>query len=194
MADVVPQSPLAGGFVHNDWLGQLTNLATVQRLSETLVPVQEMMNFQRRVRDVLVLLSAGVGQKAIVTGVVPINESWRLMYASFRHDDSGSHTISFRYNADRPSPINVLIWQDRVVGGQEMPMYPSSFEPVVDAEDRVRPKAPEPVVWMPGDTITIVDNDVAIDPTVEWEFALRYEVRPAMARYENDTIFTGQTF
>lgn len=184
------QTPEAGAFALNDWLGQTDNEATVQAIETVLLPTQEMMPFQRKIRQVLIQVSPGIGQVPIISGKVPRNESWLLHRASA--ETSEGHFYTFSVLPLRNGSILHKIGNFSLETGIQTPLYPSRWEQTVNNNERFNM---QPGYWpefMPGDLVQFNTSEVAVAAHVV-KFQMRYEVRPVPNLFENDEVFAGQT-
>jgi len=197
MVDAVPQSPRAGSFILNDWLGQQTNLATIQGLSTTLVPVQTVREFQRRIRSVgNVTIPVTIGQFVTFSAVVPEDETWQIQFVGVNHVDApaNDHNITLRIIPGVPADQPYVVARVEVDSGQDTPLYPSHVLTTAASDVRFVARGAQILEAFPGDTVQIFDETALIAATGTFRPVIRYEVGPPPFLNERDRVFVGATF
>jgi len=189
-----PQSPLSGGFNLNDWLGQLTNLATLEDILRTLQPVQELREFQRRIRNVQLNTSPTIGQFTTFSKTVPENEAWRLLWVGYTQLDTGTdHVVQVRIIPRIPVDSPIPIFRGGVAAALDACLYPShrgfgSSSGVFFADSG------PPFELFPGDQLNVFDETAVVGAASTATLRLRYELIPIPVTQEVDTGFGSSVF
>jgi len=162
----------------NDWLGQTNNEATVRGISQDLQPVQELMPFQRKFRDVDGDIAPDAGEEAQLTGIVPIGEMWRIHNVSVNTADSIAHTVSLRIqsvvNATAPYEIARLV----ALAGIDTPLFPAGNF-VANNDGRWKWAGGPLPIALPQDTVIIEDHTTTATAARVLKISVRYEILPA---------------
>jgi len=185
------QTPDAGQFSLNDWLGQSNNSATVKGIETDLRPVMEMMPFQRKIRTAAMVATVGVGQIALFQRKVPRNEIWRLHFVSIEHNDAGNKNVRLSILQDISTTIIYNITRRSIDPNIETPLYPSVSQDPIDTDlfDQRGGPAPE---LIGGDTLQVIQIQAGTNAGRTWNVTLRYEILPAAneAQPDNDFVIT----
>jgi len=170
-----------------------TNVAPIGFSQNVLVPSQEMAPFQRKFRDVPINLASVAGQRTITTGRVPRNEIWKLVALSIRHDDSVDHTFRLRCNSPLAPNVSWDYMVQIVGGGTETPLYPA-IPYTADSNGLFNIRGGPPPEWLAGDTLTILDDTVAIAANVITFITMRLEIMPQLRVKSLDELISGVAF
>lgn len=168
--------PRLGSLRWADWTNRASNLALVRAQGTVLIPVQELLPFQRQIVEEDVALALVLGQVALFTARVPIDEAWRILNVTLEHDDSVTHDVRFGYFPRAGAGNFRAISNLPVAVGQETPIYNSSAALAAATQFGVR--GPVPVEFFPDDDINILDQTVAANANVLWGLRIRYEQIP----------------
>jgi len=124
---------------------------------------------------------------------VPATEMWELVTLSIRHTDSVDHTFRLRCNSPL-APNQSWDYVVQIVGaGTETPLYPAiAFTADSNGLFNIR-GGPKPI-WLPFDTLTILDDTLVVDANINTFITMRLEILPAPRRKELDTIINGIAF
>jgi len=183
----------SGSIGLTDWLDIAVVTAPIGFNQNVLVPSQEMMPFQRQFRDVPINLASVAGQRTITTGRVPVTEIWKLVALSIRHDDSVDHTFRLRCNSPLAPNVSWDYAVQIVGGGTETPLYPAiAF--TADSNGLFNIRGGPPPEWLGLDTLTVLDDTVAVNANVITFITMRLEIRPAARLKDADSIITGVAF
>jgi len=187
------ETTAAGSIGLTDWLDIAKITAPIAYNQNILVPSQEMMAFQRQFRDVAVNIASVAGQRTISTGRVPVTEMWELVALAIRHTDSVDHT--FRLRANSPLAPNVS-WDYAVQiisPGSDIALYPAiPFS--ADSNGLFNIRGGPPPKWLGLDTLTVLDDTVAIDANINTFITMRLEILPAARLRDADEIINGVAF
>lgn len=152
-----------------------------------------MLPFQRQVRELDLSAGPSAGQQALFTANVPANESWRMIDATYFHDDSTTHIIRWGYTPRAGAGAGLrIITRISVNMNLETPLY-RSFS-VEDSTSRFAPRGPERVEFFPRDQVTFLDLTAATDADVTATLRLRYELIPLPLSVVLDDVFTQTSF
>ncbi len=176
-----------------DWLDVAVITAPVGFNQNILVPSQEMMPFQRQFRDVAINQASVVGQRILASGTVPVTEMWELVALGIRHDDSVDHTFRLRCNSPL-APNQSWDYAVQIIPpGQETPLYPA-IPYTADSNGLFNIRGGPPPKWLGLDTLTILDDTVAVNANVITFITMRLEILPAARLKDADSIITGVAF
>lgn len=188
------QKDLVGQFALNNWYQQRNNEATLQLAGNVVIPVQEMLKFQRRFRTRQAPFPATIGQVLNAEIEVPRTESWRFHYFDVVHGDSAplKFTLSLApANTGIVSPLEYTLFR----GDPD----PNINTPFLEAMSENPPsgalfkrRSTLPVELMPGDFLRLRTGVVAAASITITVF-FRYEILPPPTILETDTLFTGLT-
>lgn len=171
------QGSRPGQFGLNDWLGQLNNRATPQDIVRTILPTQEMRNFQRRYRFDSAAPTLAIGERWTITWVIPEEEWWRVLAVQFINRDTANHIVSVRASIDRSAPINSFRASRFILeGGRTQMIYGLDGAAVSGAEYFGR----FPALLQPRDILTVDDSTLAVVAN-QSEVTLVYELVPRPA-------------
>jgi len=188
------QKDLAGQSVINDWFEQGDNQATIQQLVDVILPVEEMAQFQRRIRTLpKTPIATVIGDFPIMSGVVPPGETWRMLWSGVLFTDAvtGMHTILLRIIPATPGDVAFVIVTRDVNSGVPTPLYPSSPVRAASVSDsKVGAYTGPPIELFPGDEIQILDTTAVGAAVGTFTPTFRYEVLPPPVRLEKDSIVT----
>lgn len=185
------QTPEAGQFALNDWLGQSNNAATVKGIETDLQPTIEMMPFQRKIRTAAMVATVGIGEVALFQRKVPRGETWRLHFVSIEHNDTGAQNVRLSILQDISTTIIYNIARRSVTPNIETPLYPSMAANPIDIAVFDQRGGPAPEL-IGGDTLQVIQITVGIVAARTWSVTLRYEILPAinLVQPDNDFVIT----
>jgi len=183
--------PRLGSLGWATWTNRGGNQALIQGQLRTLLPVQELLPFQRQIREQQVGATPAATEQAIFTVTVPESEAWRMIDVTYSHDDSVDHTVKWFYTPNRGATGNHVIALTPVPVNVETPLL-RSFSAVISAAT-VSPRGPGPVEFFAFDTITFLDLTAAIDANVISTLRLRWELIPLPLIKSLSTQWLGQT-
>lgn len=178
------QGTRAGQFGLNDFLGQSNNRATPQNIIRTILPVQEMREFQRIYRFDTGSQLLGLGQRiSLLRWTVPANEYWKPLQILYQNLDSVVHTVLIAYSMF-PGP-GALVWQPvrtqvNAVGTKIV--YGADADGALAGINSTY-LSRIPVTMEPGDTIDLIDLTVAAGAASQsWFFAYELVPKPVTPR------------
>jgi len=168
--------PRLGSVNWANWTDQASQLALIAAQARMLFPVQEMLPFQRQIRQQDLANSPAVGQSVVFQAEVPDDEAWRMIDLTVEHDDSTTHIFRWTY-IPRFSGAGIrMIARKSVNMNTETPLY-RSFSDETSAS-RFAPRGPNAVEFYSGDRIEIFDLTGATDADVITRMRIRYELIP----------------
>lgn len=191
MADTTPlQRPTGGQFSYNDWLGQQDNEATIQGVTRSLQPSQDLMPFQRKFRDFFVALTPAIGQVPIFEGEVPRGEMWLLHRAEASSTEG--HTLDLNVLPKHNNAIVHTLGNFSLEVGIQTPLYPARWRQAAGNNENFNVEPGIGYTLLPGDTLQFLTAEVAVAPyTIILQG--RYEILPAPNEDRADNEFTGTT-
>jgi len=173
------KGPFGGQFSLNDFLGQSNNRATPQDIVRTILPVQEMREFQRRY-----VFSAGkqtlqIGERLVLRWTVPRTEWWRPHNLVFTNKDTGTQTIRITFTVDNTGDNIYRAVQTVVPNGATQVVYGADLDGSIgDTAGRFASKLAS--IMEPGDAMAMeMTADVAVLAEMSW--TLLYELVPQPA-------------
>lgn len=170
------------------WYNWPIQNSAVAQMADTLLPVQEMMPFERRFRDADLRLALVATEQFLASRRVPANEIWRLISLQILHDDSVTHIVSLRGNSPLSPGASWTFARQILTGGVSSSLFPAIPTPV-DSQNQFNVRGGAAPIWLPGDLVTIVDDTAAVDADVIWICSLRYEILPKHFLHEADEDF-----
>lgn len=187
------QKDIIGQFALNDWYQQRNNEATIKGATDQIVPVQEMLKFQRRFRTREFQRSAIAGQRLEGLMTVPRTEAWVFHWFDVQHNDSGDLRFDLLLE-----PANTGFLSPRFYTVVRRDVSPNVNTPLVEAMaanpasgslfDR---RSGRPFEGLPGDIIRLITTNVV--GTTVFNVFFRYQVVPPPVILETDRLFSGQT-
>jgi len=187
--------PRLGSLVWAEWTGRASNNPLITEQLVTLIPVQEMLPFQRQVRTRQMDSTVIQGNNVLFEATIPQLEAWRLLWMSYRHVDNIFHILRF---AVTPTLSNAtvlnIITRRQVVNDIDTPLYPSM--PVVATDDAEFDQrgGPQPD-FFPGDKLSVLDETpMSKVPPTDVKLMFRYERIPIPVSQKVDDVWTSQTF
>ena len=167
--------PRLGSTKWADWTNQASNLALIAAQLRLLVPIQEMMPFQRQVFQEFIQVTPAIGQTTIFTWTVPQDEAWKLLHVSVAHSDPTNLTWTLDIQSARD--VNVLMPVARVVVEPLfiVPLYPSA--PGTGGLSTFGAQTGPPREAFPGDEVQ-VRNRTPMTAAVPVSVRLRWELVP----------------
>jgi len=175
------KGPFGGQFSLNDWLGQLNNAATPQDLLRTIVPVQEMRDFQRRY-----VFSSGkqtlqIGESLVLRWTVPRTEWWRPRTLMYTNKDNTSQFVNVSFTVDNTGDNLYRAVRTRVDLGSSQVIYGQDLDgAIANATGRFTSRLPS--IMEPGDVMTMVQEfGAAILSEQSWIFLYELVPQPATA-------------
>lgn len=176
------KGPFGGQFSLNDWLGQINNRATPQDLVKTIVPVQEMREFQRRYRFDQGSQNLLIGEQlSQVIWQVPENENWKPLAVWFANGDPGKdHDIISRIVI--PGVATFVDWdlaRTRVSQNGSKRIFGTTLDGSLGTGDSDF-MSTSPIILQPGHSFSIIDTDtVSAGTSVRWAFLYELVPQPA---------------
>lgn len=176
MGETIPvTSPTVGGQALNRWLEVPSQRAPPSQIPDFLFLTQDMMAFQRQIRDREAAASLTVGELVEFNITVPEGEAWRIIWIRWTNDDSTTHTI------------DTFVSHPGIVGNA----YGVNTQLASADNARVLwPRNPEAAPSLglqqilgkfeiyPGDVLRINDRTVMTNASGIMRVALRYEIVP----------------
>lgn len=171
------QGSRSGAFGLNDFLGQLNNNVTPQRILRSILPTQEMRAFQRVYKFDSAAPMIAIGERWTVTWVIPRAEWWRVLAIQWVNGDTVSHAISVGTAIDRSDPIQTLRASQIIVdGGKAQLVY--GLDNMALGGNEYFGRFPAPL--QPGDILSVGDETVAVVAN-QPQYTLVYELVPRPA-------------
>lgn len=177
------QKAIAGTFKLNDWIDQTDNEATLQETSKVLQPVQELMPFQRRLRDAEFTPAPDVGERALVQGTVPIDEAWLIHAISAEHNDTVTHTMRAHIQPIRNGTTPYVLFRGSILTAQNSAIQGSSPYSADNSSFFSVRGGPLPLA-LPQDIVVIEDQTGLITIGRVWNISIRYEIVPVPADFQ----------
>ncbi len=171
------QTTKAGQSGFNDWIGQQDNAATPKGVIPTILPTQEMRNFQRRYRFDSAAPTLAIGERWGVTWVIPNEQWWRILAIQFVNSDSVAHIISVAAVIDPSDPIQSFRASRFIVdAGIRTLIYGLDSAPIASNEYFGR----FPSLLQPRDILSVSDQTIATAAN-QPQVTLVYELVPRPA-------------
>lgn len=173
--------PLPGQFVLNDFLGQRNNAATPENIVKSILPVQEMRNFQRRYRFDQGSQNLLIGEQlSEVIWEVPPKENWNPVAVFFSNGDPGKdHDIITRLVVPGAGFVDWDLARTRVSQNSSKRIFGTILDGSLGTGDSDF-MSPSPIILQPGHSFSIIDTDtVSAGTSLRWLFV--YELVPAPA-------------
>lgn len=175
------KGPFGGQFSLNDWLGQINNAATAQDLIRTILPVQEMREFQRRYRFDQGSQNLLIGEQlSEVIWQVPLSENWKPVAVFFGNGDPGKdHDVLSRVVVPGAQFVDWDLGRTRVSQNSTKRIFGTILDGSLGTGDSDF-MSKSPIVLQPGHSFSIIDTDtVSAGSSLRWVFV--YELVPAPA-------------
>jgi len=183
--------PRLGSLVWATWTNRGGNQVLIKGQLRTLLPVQELLPFQRQIREQQLGASPAVGEKSIFTVTVPQDEAWRIIDITYEHDDSTTHILEWSYFPRDGAGDQHMIARKSVNMNLATPIYRSFSEE--NSSSRFAPRGPTPVEFFPRDQIQIFDLTGATDADVEARLRVRWELIPVPLSHTLSEQWLGQS-
>jgi len=183
--------PRLGSLRWADWTNRGGNQALIRGQLTTLLPVQEMLPFQRQVREQDTGATPAVTEQSIFTVTLPIDEAWRMIDATYEHDDSVTHIIHWTYFPRSGAGDAHTVARKSVNMNLATPLLRSFSEE--NSASRFAPRGWGPVEFFPGDIVQILDLTSAVDADVQARLRLRWELIPIPLSKQISTQWLGQS-
>lgn len=173
--------PRAGGPNLAEWLNLGSIVPPILAQLPILVPTQEMMPFQRRIRHQHIQISLAVGKRALATGIVPDDEAWKILQITVIHTDTAEKFFALRI----VSGLNVNLIAQYILtsvgpNSQRQALFPGSNGETAKTRSVVR-TGPVPEAY-PRDQVLIADlTATAAAPGAQVDIILSYEIIPVPA-------------
>ncbi len=178
------QGTRAGQFGLNDFLDQANNAATPQDMIRTILPVQEMREFQRRYffdpGTQLLFLGERI---SLLRWIVPRGEYWRPLALFYGHTDSVVHNVSVTFSMVGPSAAGVVYIpvQTNIFGGASKVVYGANQDGSMTNSAFYNSLIH--VTMEPGDRFGFLDETPAAGAaTARWVFVYERVPQPATQR------------
>jgi len=181
--------PRLGSTNWADWTNQASNRPLIVSQVTQLVPVQEMLPFQRIIRTRALQQVVIVNEKVTYSVTPPDDEAWRILAVSAKHNNN----VDVQFVLDLIAVIQTSFVYEAnhtvLNPNQQTPLYPASSGSTDDS--RSQTKTGPPLEVYPGDTLRIRTlTGWGAVPGVT-ELSVRYELIPLPLRQELDTFITG---
>jgi len=183
--------PRLGSLRWAAWTNRGGNQALIQNQLTVLLPVQELLPFQRQIREQQLGATPAVTEKSIFTVTVPIDEAWRMIDVTYEHDDSTTHILEWSYFPRDGAGDQHMIARKSVNMNLATPLYRSFSEE--NSASRFAPRGPTTVEFFARDQIQIFDLTGATDADVQARLRLRWELIPLPQDQRLSTQWLGQT-
>lgn len=180
-------TPLAGQFSLNDFLAQQNNDVTPREILRTIVPVQEMRDFQRRYLFDTRTQALFAGERiSLLRWEVPANEWWKPLRLLYGHFDSITHSIIITFTMSRNDQIiRYVPVRTTVDAGLQKVVYGAHADGTMQSglSNTGRYISTIPVTMEPGDLFTLVDETSNAGASVaQWVFVYERVPQPATQR------------
>jgi len=187
-------SSRTGGNNFANWVAQSAQVPAIDSQLTTLIPVQEMLPFQRQILTREMGLSVPAGDLPLWEAIVPEDQAWRLHFAAIFHNDTPPHVFSFRF-IPRAGAGNTFyqIARQQIRDNTDSPLYPSMAVNST-ANNFFNQRGGERPEFFPGDAISLIGETLAVVNPVTMRFIFRYELIPLPVSQTPDTVWTSQTF
>ncbi len=187
--------PRLGSLNWATWTNKGGNQALIQRQLTTLLPVQELLPFQRQVFTRRISNLVSQGDQVTFDAVVPDGQAWRLLWMAYAHDDDVPHIITVRVLPRLPQLVTFWpLFRIQVREDIDTPLYPSKATTGTSNNfwTQVGGKPPE---FFAGDRISVLDQ-TAVNQAgdVLEELFFRYEQIPIPVTQAVDEVWTTTTF
>jgi len=187
--------PRLGSLGWADWTNRAGNDPLVRGQLTTLLPVQELLPFQRQIVTRSLPIAVPQGEQVQFDATVPNEEAWRLQWMAYFHDDDLSHILVFRMlpGIGKPSEFH-QITRMQVREDVTTPLYPSLTTAPLANNIWHQHGGPHPE-FFGGDKITVIDETAVNDAAgVTAVLVFRYELIPLPISKAKDTVWGAQTF
>ena len=145
--------PRVGNVSWAEWTSQQTNESLIQAQLRLLVPVQDMLPFQRQIVEEPAQALPSVGQQSVFTWIVPLIESWRIMSMSVLHTDTAPVEFSFNIISNRNPNMVMPVSRQLVSANVQTSLYPSA--PSTVGPTTMRAQAGPPAEAFPRDIVQV---------------------------------------
>lgn len=180
--------PRLGSTNWADWTNQASNRPLIVGQFQQLLPVQEMLPFQRVIRTRGFSQGFIVNQRVTFEAVIPDDEAWKILAVGIEHSNTVDMIWVLRYTR-RGQPFLYRVTRAVATPNNATPLYPSSA--LDQSDSRFRALTGPPLEVFPGDTLTILSPTPAAAAGGVADFSIRYELIPLPLRTEVDTLFVG---
>lgn len=180
--------PRLGSTVWADWTNQASNRPLITGQIRELVPVQEMLPFQRVIRTRAFSQGFIVNQLVSFNADIPDDEAWRILAVEIEHDNTAAMRWVLRVT-QRGQPYRYRAAHVLVDTSVPTPLYPSAS--MSNDGDQARALTGPPLEAFPGDQVSIRSLTVGAAAGGVVDFSIRYELIPLPFRKERDQVFTS---
>jgi len=176
------QGTLAGQFGLNDFLGQLNNRVTPQKMIRTILPVQEMAHFQRRYFFTFGTQVVPVGQRiSQLRFIVPEKEWWRPLAMQYEMGDVVDHEVEISITVHETATVSIFrLIRTNVFRQERKLIYGALQDGSLGSASNLNYNAVSPIVLEPRDVFVFTDLtnvNNAGGMNARWTFV--YELVPA---------------
>lgn len=182
--------PRLGSTIWADWTNQASNRPLIVGQFQQLLPVQEMLPFQRVIRTRGFSQGFIVNQRVRFDANVPDDEAWRIIAIGILHDNAADMQWVVRVT-QRGQPFLYRAANVLVVPNEQTPLYPSAS--VGAEDDEARALTGPPLEAFPGDQFTVRSPTLGGAAGGVVDFSIRYELIPLPLRKERDEAFVGSS-
>lgn len=181
--------PRLGSTIWADWTNQASNRPLIVSQIRQLVPVQEMLPFQRVIRTRGFDQPFSVNEKVTFRAEIPQDEAWRILAITILHSNTAA--VQWVVEVLAQNQINFIHEVVHIVAdpNQRTPLYPSSPGPTSDSRSQTR--TGPPLELFPGDKLDIRSLTPSAAGGGQADLSVRYELIPLPLAEEIDTFFTG---
>jgi len=176
---------LAGGFSLNDFLKQGDSQATTRRLLRTMLPVQEMRDFQRRYLFDTGSQSLFAAERiSLLSWTVPANENWKPLALLYQNGDSGTHQVLTAFTMSK-NPADLVYQPSRTLirANSTKIVYGSVWDASNGAANEQHYSSPIYVTMEPSDRFDLIDESANTGASVQrWTFVYELVPAPSTAR------------
>ncbi len=188
---VVPNfDPRLGSTRWASWTDQASNRPLIIAQLRQLVPVQEMLPFQRQIFHQNREVVSAQGQTERVTAVVPDDEAWRLRSITVLHTDTAPKTFRLLVISGLNVNITAEYTSRDVTQNVATSLYPGN-QPA-NSTLRFSPATGPPIEAFPRDTVQVRSNTpTAAAGGAQTNIILEWELIPLPLADNLSELFVG---
>jgi len=151
---VVPNfDPRLGSTKWADWTNQASNRPLIVAQFRELIPVQEMLPFQRQIFQENAEGLPSQNQTTVFNWVVPQDEAWRILSVAILHTDTAALTFAFTIISARDVNILMPVSRETLNANIAASLYPAANSSNTANDFRQQPRPPREA--FPGDTVQV---------------------------------------
>jgi len=176
---LVISTPDLGGISFLTWMQVPSNVQPVDRVGDTVFPVQEMRSFQERWFYLVENNNLAQGEQILLQWLCPQDESWRIDTLGITHNDTGSLDVRVSILAAKGQDGLGDIINKEIEPGFETLLYPArNLQNNVATSIAQEFNGPEGMIILPLETLQIISSATAGVPSVTFKMRGRYQLRP----------------